>query len=139
VSENPGADSPVSEPDPLQLQAQALSVLEKALRDALAVVPPELILQRVTVMFPKAPVEIDTSHFHGRVQKVSVSMPEELTAAVRARTGPGGFSHYVTEAVEERLRFELMDEFAAELEAANGPLTPEELEEARREWPDYQE
>ncbi len=118
---------------------QALSALEKALRDALAAVPLELVLQRVTVMFPKAPVEIDTSRFHGRVQKVSVSMPEELTAAVRARTGPGEFSHYVTAAVEERLRLELMDEFAAELEAANGPLTPEELEDARREWPDYQE
>jgi hypothetical protein len=59
-------------------------------------------------------------------------MPEELTAAVRQRTGPGGFSHYVTEAVEERLRLELMDEFAAELAAANGPVTAEELEEALR-------
>jgi hypothetical protein len=31
-----------------------------------------------------------------------------------------------------------MDEYAAELEAALGPLTPEELEEAMREWPDYE-
>jgi hypothetical protein len=122
--------------------AQALSALEKALRDALATVPPEQVLQRITVMFPKTPVEIDSgpaSRFHGRVQKVSVSMPEELTAAVRARTGPGGFSHYVTEAVEERLRLDLMDEYAAELAAANGPVSPEELEEAMREWPDYEE
>jgi len=129
------------ETDPLQLRLQALSALEKALRDALAIVPLDQVVQQVTVMFPRTPVEIDTgspSRFHGRVQKVSVSMPEELTAAVRTRTGPGGFSHYVTGAVEERLRLELMDEFAAELEAANGPLTPEELEEARREWPDYQ-
>jgi hypothetical protein len=121
---------------------QALSALEKAFREALSVVPLEQILQRITVMFPKAPVEIDAgpaSRFHGRVQKVSVSMPEELTAAVRARTGPGGFSHYVTEAVEERLRLDLMDEYAAELAAALGPLSPEELEEAMREWPDYQE
>ena len=134
MSENPHAET-----DPLALQAQALSVLEKALRDALAVVPADLILQHVTVMFPKTPVEIDTSRFHGRVQKVSVSMPEELTAAIRSRTGPGGFSRFVAEAAGERLRLELMDEFAAELEAANGPLTPEEIEEARREWPDYQE
>jgi hypothetical protein len=132
-------ESPGGRTDPAQLQAEALSVLEKALRDALALVPPELILQRVTVMFPRTAVEIDTPRFHGRVQKVSVSMPEELTAGVRARTGPGGFSHYVTEAVEERLRLELMDEYAAELEAANGPLTPEELRAAMREWPHYEE
>ena len=122
--------------------AQALSALEKALRDALATVPLEHVLQRITVMFPKTPVEIDSgpaSRFHGRVQKVSVSMPEELTAAVRERTGPGGFCHYVTEAVAERLRLDLMDEYAAELAAANGPVSPEELEEAMREWPDYEE
>ena len=32
-----------------------------------------------------------------------------------------------------------MDEYAAELEAALGPLSPEELQEAMREWPDYEE
>jgi hypothetical protein len=123
-------------------QVQALSALAKALQEALSTVPRELVLQQITVMYPKTPVEIDTgpgSRFHGRVQKVSVSMPEELTAAVRARTGPGGFSHYVTEAVAERLRLDLMDEYAAELEAALGPLSPEELQEAMREWPDYEE
>ena len=133
------SNTPEREADPLQMRIQALSALEKALAEALAVVPLEQVARQVTVMFPKTPVEIDTSRFHGRVQKVSVSMPEELTAAVRARTGPGGFSHYVTEAVEERLRLELMDEFAAELAAANGPVSPEELEEALREWPDYEE
>lgn len=133
------SETPEWDADPLQMRIQALSVLEKALRDALAVAPIDQVMQTVTVMFPKTPVEIDVSRFHGRVQKVSVSMPEELTAAVRKRTGPGGFSHYVTGAVEERLRLELMDEFAAELAAANGPVTPEELEEALREWPDYEE
>lgn len=130
------------EPDPLELRIQAVSALEKALREALAVIPLEHVLHQVAVMFPKAPVEIETgpgSRFHGRVQKVSVSMPEELTAAVRERTGPGGFSRYVTEAVEERLRLDLMDQYAAELEAANGPVSPEELREAMREWPGYEE
>jgi hypothetical protein len=137
MSERPEQDS-----DPVELRNQAVSALEKALRDALAVVPLEQVLHQVSVMFPKAAVEIDTgpgSRFHGRVQKVSVSMPEELTAAVRERTGPGGFSRYVTEAVEERLRLDLMDEYAAELEAINGPVSPEELEEAMREWPDYEQ
>ncbi len=129
-----GTDPPLSE-------IQALSALEKALREALSSVPLEHVLHQLTVMFPKTPVVIDTgqlSRFHGRVQKVSVSMPEDLAAAVRERTGPGGFSRYVAESVEERLRLELMDDYAAELESALGSLTPEELEEAIREWPDYE-
>jgi hypothetical protein len=136
------SETPERETDPLELRIQAVSALEKALREALAIVPLEQVLHQVTAMFPKAPVEIDTgpgSRFHGRVQKVSVSMPEELTATVRERTGPGGFSRYVTEAVEERLRLDLMDEYAAELEVANGPVSPQELREAMREWPDYEE
>jgi hypothetical protein len=127
--------------DPPLSGIQALSALEKALREALSSVPPEHVLHQVTVMFPKIPVEIDTgrlSRFHGRVQKVSVSMPEDLAAAVRERTGPGGFSRYVAESIEERLRLELMDQYAAELEAALGSLAPEELEEAMQEWPDYE-
>jgi hypothetical protein len=130
------------EPDPLELRIQAVSALEKALREALAIVPREQVLRQVTAMFPKAPVEIGTgpgSRFHGRVQKVSVSMPEELTAAVRDRTGPGGFSRYVTEAVEERLRLEGLDELSAYLEAKYGPVSEELIQEAMREWPDYEE
>jgi hypothetical protein len=135
-------ETPEWQTDPLESRIQAVSALEKALREALAIVPLEQVLHQVTVMFPKTPVEIETgqgSRFHGRVQKVSVSMPEELITAVRERTGPGGFSRYVTEAVEERLRLDLMDEYAAELKAALGPLNPEELEEAMREWPDYED
>lgn len=133
---------PEQEPDPLELRIQAVSALEKALREALTIVPIEQVLHQVTAMFPKAPVEIDTgpgSRFHGRVQKVSVSMPEELTAAVRERTGPGGFSRYVTEAVEERLRLERLDELSAYLEAKYGPVSEELIQEAMREWPDYEE
>ena len=121
------------------MQVQALSVLEKALRDALATVPLEYVLHQVTVMFPKTPVEIGTSRFHGRVQKVSVSMPEELTAAVRARTGPGGFSRYLTEATERKLQHDLLGDLLAELNAEFGPVSPELLEWADRQWPDYEE
>jgi Arc/MetJ-type ribon-helix-helix transcriptional regulator len=74
---------------------------------------------------------------HGKVQKVSVSMPAELTDAVRARTGTGGFSRYVTEAVQERVRLDLLDDLSAELEAEYGPVPEEELRRARAEWPDY--
>jgi hypothetical protein len=121
---------------------QALSALEKALREAIATVPLEDVLMQVTVMFPKTPVEIDTgptSRFHSRVQKVSVSMPEELTAAIRERTGPGGFSRFVTEAAERQLKNELLRELLDELEAESGPIPAELREQAKREWPDYEE
>jgi Arc/MetJ-type ribon-helix-helix transcriptional regulator len=136
------SEPPAGEADPLQTRLQALSVLEKALREALAVVPLEYVVQQVTVMFPKTPVEIDTgpgSGFHGRVQKVSVSMPEELTAAIRERTGPGGFSRFVSEAAERRLKSEVLRELLDELYAEAGPVPAGLREQARREWPDYEE
>ncbi len=40
----------------------------------------------------------------GSARKVSVSMPEDLTAAVQRRVGHGKFSQYVTEAVTRQLR-----------------------------------
>jgi len=114
--------------DGLPDEAQALSVLEKALRDAIAVVPLEQVLEKVTVMFPKSRVEIDTARLHSPVRKVSVSMPEDLIAAVRERTGPGGFSRYVTEAVKDRLLDERQAEVAEWLVETYGEPDPEYIE-----------
>jgi Arc/MetJ-type ribon-helix-helix transcriptional regulator len=75
---------------------------------------------------------------HGKVEKVSVSLPAELTAAVRARTGTGGFSRYVTDAVQERMRLDLLDDLSAELAAEFGPVDDELVRQAIAEWPDYQ-
>ena len=66
-------------------------------------------------------------------------MPEELAEAVRSRTGPGGFSRYVTEAVDREIRHDLLGDLIEELEAEYGPVPQELLEEARREWPDFEE
>jgi hypothetical protein len=79
------------------------------------------------------------SRFHGRVQKVSVSMPEDLATSVRERTGPGGFSRYVTEAVERRFRHDLLGDLLAELDTEFGPVPTELLEWAERQWPDNNE
>jgi hypothetical protein len=124
---------------PEQAPEQTLSVLEDALRAALAAASPEQVLRTVRAVFPPGNIEIDTSRFHGRVQKVSVSMPEELTAAIRERTGPGGFSRFVSEAAEKRLRNELLDEYLAELDEIYGPVPQELLDWAARQWPDYEE
>jgi hypothetical protein len=126
--------------DDLPDTAQALSVLEKALRDALAVAPLEHVLVKVTTMFPKSSIDIDAGEgrLHSRVQKVSVSMPEELITAVRERTGPGGFSRYVTDAVERQYRHDGLRDYLDELDAQYGPVPAGLLEQARREWPDYE-
>lgn len=71
-----------------------------------------------------------------KVQKVSVSMPAELTDLVRSRTGTGGFSRYVAHAVAERLRHDLLGELLNELEGEFGQVSAEIREQTRRMWPD---
>ena len=58
-------ETPEQETDPLELRIQAVSALEKALREALAIVPLEQVLHHVTVMFPKARVESIPDRAHG--------------------------------------------------------------------------
>lgn len=120
--------------------AGALSALEEALRQALAAAPRDQVVKCIAEAFP-AGVYVDRSaRLHeSKVRKVSVSMPEELADAVRARTGAGGFSRYVSDAVQEQVRLDLLDDLAAEFEAEYGPIPEELVEQARREWPDYEE
>ena len=114
-----------------------LSELERALRRALASVPRDEVVKCVMSVLPAGVLVEESGKLHGgRVRKVSVSMPEELADAVRARTGSGGFSRYVTEAVEREFRHDLLGELIEELEAEYGPVPEHLLEEARREWPD---
>ncbi len=116
-----------------------LSVLEQALRQALESVPRDQVVKCVMSVLPATVFIDESARLHGgRVRKVSVSMPEELAEAVRARTGSGGFSRYVTEAVDREIRHDLLGELIDELEAIHGPVPQELLDEARREWPDYE-
>jgi hypothetical protein len=66
-------------------------------------------------------------------------MPAELIEAVRGRTGTGGFSRYVTEAVQTQLRQDLLEELLRDLEEQYGPIPPEIQAETRRMWPDWEE
>jgi hypothetical protein len=128
-------------------QAEALGTLERAFEQALAQVPRSYVLSQVMAMFPKVmspkvSVELNDDtlgRFHGRVQKVSVSMPEDLATAIRERIGPGGFSRYVTEAVERQFRHDRLGDLLDELDTEFGPLSPEILEWAERQWPDSDE
>jgi hypothetical protein len=120
--------------------AEALSALEAALRQALASAPRDQVVKCIAAALP-AEVFLDRSaRLHeSKVRKVSVSMPEELADAVRARTGAGGFSRYVTDAIQEQVRLDLLDDLVAEFEAEHGPIPEELVREAMREWPDYED
>jgi hypothetical protein len=128
-------------------QVEALGALENAFEEALSQVPRSYVLSQVMAMFPKVMtpkviVELDgdaLGRFHGRVQKVSVSMPEDLATAIRERIGPGGFSRYVTEAVERRFRHDRLGDLLDELDTEFGPVSPEILQWAERQWPDNDE
>jgi hypothetical protein len=138
------SEIPLEGPEISLDQAEALGALEKAFEEALSQVPHSYVLSQVMAMFPKVMhpkviVELDRDElgrFHGRVQKVSVSMPEDLATAIRERTGPGGFSRYVTEAVERRFRHDRLGDLLDELDTEFGPVSPEILQWAERQWPD---
>ncbi len=117
-------------------ESEPLSALEQALRDALRSVPRDQVVKCVASVLPASVFAGVSSPLHGgKVKKVSVSMPEELADAVRARTGAGGFSRYVTEAVSREVRHDLLGELIAELEAEFGPVPADVREQTRREWP----
>jgi hypothetical protein len=118
----------------------ALSALDEALRQALAEAPRDQVVKCIASALPAEVVLDPGARLHeSRVRKVSVSMPEELADAVRARTGAGGFSRYVTEAVSHEIRHDLLGELIDEYEAEHGPIPEELVREALREWPDYED
>jgi hypothetical protein len=141
------SEIPLEGPEISLEQGAALGALEKAFEEALSQVPRPYVLSRLMAMFPKVMspkdiVELDRDalgRFHGRVQKVSVSMPEDLAIAIRERSGPGGFSRYVTEAVERRFRHDRLGDLLDELDAEFGPVPPEILQWAEQQWPDNDE
>jgi hypothetical protein len=66
--------------------------------------------------------------------KVDIWMPSDLIKKVRARTGAARFDRYISAAVAERLRLELMDELSAYLQAEFGPLDGEQVAQAAKLW-----
>ncbi|KUN89643.1 hypothetical protein AQJ66_04190 [Streptomyces bungoensis] len=66
-------------------------------------------------------------------KKHFVTLPEEPAEAVRAEVGPGGFSRYVTHAVERRREQDRPGELADWLEAGYGRVTEEDRAQAEAE------
>lgn len=127
-----------SDPEPVP----PLSALEEAMRRALESYSREQVLERVLRLLPTGGTDTDGGPkpgLHGKVEKVSVSLPSELTEAIRARTGAGGFSRYVTDAVQDRIQHDLLGDLLDELEAEYGPIDEAGVREAMKEWPDYED
>lgn len=68
------------------------------------------------------------------MQKVSVTLDDELLAEARARVGGRGLSAYVNEALRRKLADDRWADFFAEAERETGPIPEEMIEEAHREW-----
>jgi Arc/MetJ-type ribon-helix-helix transcriptional regulator len=116
-----------------------LSALEEAMRHALESFSREQVLERVVRVLPTRDADSPGGPepgLHGKVEKVSVSLPRELTEAIRGRTGAGGFSRYVAEAVQERFHHDQLGDLLDELEAEHGRVPDEIREQTRRLWPD---
>jgi chloramphenicol 3-O-phosphotransferase len=117
-----------------------LSALEDALRQALQSVPRDQVVKCIATVLPTSVFIDESGRLHGgKVRKVSVSMPEELAEAVRTRAGAGGFSRYVTDAVHEQVRLDLLDDLSTELQAEFGPFDEYQVKQAMKLWPDYEE
>jgi hypothetical protein len=63
-------------------------------------------------------------------KKYTVTLPEELAEEIRSEVGPGGFSRYVTQAVERQRERERLHEAVGWWEGEYGTVTAEELAEA---------
>lgn len=59
-------------------------------------------------------------------KKYTVTLPEELAEAIREQVGPGGFSRYVTQALERRYAHDRLGEAVQWWEEEYGPITEEE-------------
>lgn len=71
-------------------------------------------------------------------KKYTVTLPEELAEEIRSEVGPGGFSRYVTQAVERQRERERLHEAVDWWESEYGTVTAEELAEAEAERRDIE-
>jgi Arc/MetJ-type ribon-helix-helix transcriptional regulator len=66
-------------------------------------------------------------------KKYTVTLPEALAEEIRSEVGPGGFSAYVTRAIERQREQDRLGELVAWMQEEGGPLTQEELAAAEAE------
>jgi len=64
--------------------------------------------------------------------KVSLTLDSDVVREARERVGPRELSAYVNAALRQRLQHDRLAEFLAEADEEAGPVTDEDIEEARR-------
>jgi hypothetical protein len=69
------------------------------------------------------------------IEKVSLTLEEELVAEARAVAGARGLSGYVNGALRHQLQRDRLAGLLAELELEHGPIDPQVMEEVRQAWP----
>ncbi|MFE2419017.1 hypothetical protein [Streptomyces hokutonensis] len=66
-------------------------------------------------------------------KKYTVTLPEELAEEIRREVGSGGFSAYVTKAIERQREQDRLGELVDRLEKEHGAVTEAELAAAEAE------
>lgn len=69
------------------------------------------------------------------IEKVSLTLEEEVVAEAREVAGARGLSGYVNRALRHQLQRDRLAVLMAELEQEHGPIEAQVMEEARRAWP----
>ncbi|GGY21801.1 hypothetical protein GCM10010384_30520 [Streptomyces djakartensis] len=67
-----------------------------------------------------------------------MTLPEELAEEIRQEVGSGGFSAYVTRAIEHQREQDRLGELVAWLEEEHGPVTDDELAAAEAERREFE-
>ena len=70
------------------------------------------------------------------VEKVSLSLDAELLGKARRIAGRRGLSALVNDALRIKLQQERLRALLDEMDAEFGPVPPDEIEDARKTWPD---
>ncbi|MFG2114795.1 hypothetical protein ACGFRB_19510 [Streptomyces sp. NPDC048718] len=66
-------------------------------------------------------------------KKYTVTLPEELAEEIRREVGPGGFSAYVTSAIQRKRKHDHLGELVTWMEEEYGPVDDEALAAAEAE------
>jgi hypothetical protein len=77
-----------------------------------------------------------SEQFHGRAKRVTITVPEDLEAAIKAEIGDREFSAYITEAAARRYQQDQLAKVLDEMDAAHGPVPDEIAREVNSWWPD---
>ncbi|MEU4891520.1 CopG family transcriptional regulator [Streptomyces sp. NPDC044780] len=64
-------------------------------------------------------------------QKYSITTPQDIAEAARARSGPSGLSAYVAAAAARQIERDNLNELITVAEAEHGPIADEEVQTLR--------